>query len=59
MLEVLLSKSGDDLLSHKRNEVEFVGAGGDRSHAAPAKLVPVRVAKWTAPPGEEDIDSFI
>ena len=47
------------LLSHKRNEVKFVGAGGDRSHEAPAKLVPVRVAKWTAPPGEEDIDSFI
>ena len=33
------------LLSHKRNEVKFVGAGSNRSHAAPAKLVPVRVAK--------------
>ena len=40
-------------------KVEFVGAGGDRSHAAAPKLVPVRVANWTAPPGEEDIDSFI
>ena len=34
-------------------------SGGDRSHAAPTKLVPVRVANWTAPPGEEVINTYI
>ena len=43
--EVLSKKSGDDLLSHKRNEVEFVGAGSNRSHAAWTEFMPVRVAK--------------
>ena len=38
-------KSGDDLLSHKRNEVKFVGAGSIRSHAAWTEFMPVRVAK--------------
>ena len=42
--EVLLEKSGDDLLSHKRNEVKFVGAGSIRSHAAWTEFMPVRVA---------------
>ena len=41
----LPSKSGDDLLSHKRNEVKFVGAGSIRSHAAWTEFMPVRVAK--------------
>ena len=30
----------------------FVDGGGDRSHAAPTELVPVRVATKTAPQGE-------
>ena len=42
--EVLSKKSGDDLLSHKRNEVKFVGAGSNRSHAAWTEFMPVRVA---------------
>ena len=46
--KVLLEKSGDDLLSHKRNEVEFVGAGSIRSHAAWTEFMPVRVAKALA-----------
>ena len=33
------------LLSHKRNVVEFVGAGSNRSHAAWTEFMPVRVAK--------------
>ena len=40
-----LRKSGDDLLSHKRNAVEFVGAGSNRSHAAWTEFMPVRVAE--------------
>jgi hypothetical protein len=44
----LPSKSGDDLLSHKRNEVKFVGAGSIRSHAAWTEFMPVRVAKALA-----------
>ena len=44
LLETLSKKSGDDLLSHKRNVVEFVGAGSNRSHAAWTEFMPVRVA---------------
>ena len=44
----LFIKSGDDLLSHKRNKVEFVGAGSIRSHAAWTEFMPVRVAKALA-----------
>ena len=33
------------LLSHKQNEVEFVGAGSNRSHAAWTEFMPVRVAE--------------
>ena len=36
------------LLSHKRNEVKFVGAGSIRSHAAWTEFMPVRVAKALA-----------
>ena len=36
------------LLSHKQNEVEFVGAGSNRSHAAWTEFMPVRVAKALA-----------
>ena len=41
----LSRKSGDDLLSHKAasersEDSRFVGAGGDRSHAARTKFVP-------------------
>ena len=36
------------LLSHKRKEVKFVGAGSNRSHAAWTEFMPVRVAKALA-----------
>ena len=45
-------KSGDDLLSHKRNEVEFVGAGSNRSHAAWTEFMPVRVANRRGSPAK-------
>ena len=50
-MKLSLEKSGDDLLSHKP-VYRFVGAGSNRSHAAPTELVPVRVATKTAPQGE-------